>query len=295
MSTSVLLASFNFRAAAIAAANELSSGTTLSAAEICSLFYTRLACLTLIDGTALAAEESKVLEDVNSSSYRDDDTHSHLMPWELRVLAVRLQGIGYNDPRRAVSGYYDLARDAREQIAKRGGEEDTKIWKERLEDLGLRVGNALVEMGDIPGAIRHLKSLRINPTAGKSEVLTSRLAILYMRLGDLTAAKSCLNQAAPGIERYASLQPLLSMAEGRYDDAIREWRDILANSPQSIVATQNLAICLLYVGRIEEVREKKTHLTNTTILPPDRLPALPIFLSLSIYGVHASILNSPLT
>lgn len=226
----------------------------MSVPEIFSHFYTRLACLTLIDGTAFAAEESKALEDLTSSFYRDDDTHLHLMPWELRVLAVRLQGIGYGDLRRAISGYYDLAQDAREEITKNIGENRT-VWKERLEDLSLRVGNALVEMGDVSGAIRHFKSLHLSKTAENTENLTGRLAMLYMRLGDLTAAKNCIEAATgtgSGRRLQAALQPLLSMTEGRYDDAISEWRDILTSS-ESIMATQNLAVCLLYVGRIEEV------------------------------------------
>lgn len=226
----------------------------MSAPEIFSLFYTRLACLTLIDGTAYAAEESKALDDLTSPFYRDEDTHLHLMPWELRVLAVRLQAIGYGEPRRAIPGYYDLARDAREEITKTSGEKRL-FWKERLEDLGLRVGNALVEIGDLSGAIRHFKSLHMSNTAKNAEVLTGRLAMLYMRLGDLASAKNCI-EAATGTDSgrilQAALQPLLSMAEGRYDDAINEWKDILANS-ESIMATQNLAVCLLYVGRIEEV------------------------------------------
>lgn len=251
--SSVLLKSFNFRSAAIAAANELCNSASLSTPEIFSLFYYRLACLTLIDSITFAAEESKALEDLSSPFYRDEDTHTHIMPWELRVLAVRLQGIGYGDPRRAISGYYGLARDAREQIAKASGEERLER-EERLEDLGLRVGNTLVETGDVSGAIRHFKSLRLSSTGRNAELLTGRLALLYMRLGDLAAAKNCI-EAASGRVLKGTLQPLLSMAEGRYDDAITEWKHIrsITSDSDSIIATQNLAICLLYVGRINEV------------------------------------------
>lgn len=223
----------------------------MSASQIFSLFYTRLACLTLIGSAVYAAEESKALEDLSSPFYRDEVTHLHFVPWELRVLAVRLQGIGYGDPRRAISGYYDLARDARGGFRKASGEEH-HMWKERLEDLGLRVGNALVEMGDLSGAIRYFKSLRVSEN---HEVLIGRLAMLYIQLGDLTAAKRCI-EAAEGANSgripSAALQPLLSMAEGRYEDAISEWKGTLTHS-ESIMATHNLAVCLLYAGRMEEV------------------------------------------
>lgn len=196
------------------------------------------------------------------------------MPWELRVLAVRLQGIGYGDPRRAITGYYSLAREAREGITKASAAEEEEekrlVWKERLEDLGLRVGNTLVETGDVPGAIRHFKSLRMSKTARNAEILTGRLALLYIRLGDVAAAKTCIETASTGgggssggssggrstgRTLQSTLQPLLSMAEGRYDDAMGEWKDLLASpeSSGSVIATLNLAVCLLYVGRIEEV------------------------------------------
>ncbi len=250
----VHLASSNFRSAAIAAAHELCNRTNLTAPEIFLLFYIRLSCLILIDGASIAADESKALQDLNSSFYRDEDTHLHFVPWELRVLAVRLQGIGYGDARRAISGYYDLARDAREAIARTSGEERF-MWKERLEDLGLRVGNALIESGDVSGAIRHFKGLRMSTKGEKNELLSGRLAMLYIQLGDLASAKVCMDEAKSahnGKNFPAALYPLLSMAEGRYDDAIKEWEDILSDS-KSIMATQNLAVCLIYVGRMDEV------------------------------------------
>lgn len=169
------------------------------------------------------------------------------MPWELRVISVRLQGIGYGDTRRGISGYYDLARDAREEIVRTTGE-DRQMWRERLEDLGVRVGNALVEMGDFGGAARHLESLRTNEGIN-NEMLNGRLAMLYLRLGDVTAARRYIETGTGG---SSALQPLLSMAEGRYEDAVSEWRALREDSKSEMI-TQNLAVCLLYTGHAEEV------------------------------------------
>lgn len=162
-------------------------------------------------------------------------------------MAVRLQGIGYGDSKRGVWGYYDLARDAREQIAKTVGDE-RRMWKERLEDLGVRVGNALMEMGDFAGAARHFESLR---RRGGSDdgLLDGRLALLYLRLGDVAGARRYVEAVKDGNEM---LRPLLSMAEGRYEDAIAEWRELREGLDSEIV-TQNLAVCLVYTGRLEEV------------------------------------------
>jgi len=56
-------------------------------AQIFSLFYIRLTALTLINTTPLAAQEVKALEDFSSSYYPDPIANTHLVPWELRVLA----------------------------------------------------------------------------------------------------------------------------------------------------------------------------------------------------------------
>ncbi|KAG5922877.1 hypothetical protein E4U42_005176, partial [Claviceps africana] len=103
-----LLAHGHFRAAAIAATQELTGSggrgavSPTDAPRIFDLLYTRLVCLTLIDATPLAAQEVKALEDLsNPRLYVDDETGRHLVPWHLRVLNVRLQALGFGDPRRA--------------------------------------------------------------------------------------------------------------------------------------------------------------------------------------------------
>lgn len=155
-------------------------------------------------------------------------------------------------------GYYELAREARLKVRKADGEERL-MWTARLQDLGIRVGNALVEMGDLEGAARHLKTLRI-PTGEEEEDRTTsaRLALLYLRLGDVDAARVYVdyNEEEKGQMTTSSvLRPLLSMAEGQYDNAVNEWRDLRdhASEQESTMMKQNLAVCLLYTGRIDEV------------------------------------------
>lgn len=148
-------------------------------------------------------------------------------------------------------GYYDLAKDARLEITRTIGEE-RQTWKERLKDLGIRVGNALIETGDLAAAIRHFESLR-GKDSGEDELLKNRIALLYLRLGDLSAARRYI-PATPNSDSTSStalLPPLLSMAEARYDDAIREWRG-LTHGANGDIATQNLAVCLLYTNHLDE-------------------------------------------
>lgn len=233
---------------------------------IFTLFYTRLACLELTGNTILAAQESKALEDLNSGFYyldADLDTPAregdrrrrprHIVPWPLRVLAVRLQSIGFGDTRRGIAGLYELGLEARREIMRQGVDKaEREIWKERLADLGIRSVNALVEMGDLDAARRQLESLKGPGTEGDIDKL--RKALLYLRIGDVGSAKEILNESSQLGEGI--LKPLLAMAEGRYDEAAAGWRGLLEktfNRTNESMIAQNLAVCLLYTGQLNEV------------------------------------------
>ncbi|KAK0513409.1 hypothetical protein JMJ35_004395 [Cladonia borealis] len=234
-----LLSNHNFRSAATASALRLCAPPPPPTTEIFSLFYTRLACLTLINHLPFAAEESKALQDINSPFYLDDTTKQNILPWELRILVIRLQGIGYSDEKRSVGGYYELAREARALIKTSTNPEETELWKTRLKDLGIYVANALIEIGDLPAAARHLETL-----TPRSPTLLSRLALTYIALGDLSAAQHTLSS----LPSPSPLTPLLTISLGNYPLAITELRAL----PPSDLVTQNLAVCLFYIGRVDE-------------------------------------------
>lgn len=211
--------------------------------------------------TATAAQEIKVFSDLSSDFYRAAGTGEHLVPWELRVLAVRLQAIGVSDWRRSIGLYYDLAREARAEILKREGaskSEDVDLWRVRLRDLGVRVASALVEMGDLTSAARHLESLRVS----RSDIATrALLCLLYIRMGNLAAARQCLSSIPPGTaERVGNekvLSALIAMGEARWDDSVATWKAIVddeeSEEGSSDMARNNLAVCLLYTGDLKEV------------------------------------------
>ena len=248
-----LLARGQYRAAATAAAQALTgSGGAVAPAPtdhtlIFSLLYTRLACLTLIDATALAAQEVKALEDLNSAFYLDELTGQHLVPWELRVLNVRLQAIGFGDPRRAVMSYYDLARDARAHLVTATAQHDNsarELWKERLAEIGIKIAGALIEMDDLSGAAHHLATLK-DRQDGK---LGMAKALLWLHLGDVEAARRSVKADENGIQVVAAL---CDMAEGSYGSALARWQELKETSSDEMVGV-NMAVCLLYVGRLHE-------------------------------------------
>lgn len=261
-SLSTLIQSGHFRSAAIKAAQQLTSNTISPTdhATIFPLIYARLSCLTLCNATSLAAQEVKALEDLNSIYYLDDTTEEHLAPWELRVLAVRLQGMGFNDARRGVMGYYDLGREARLNLTalkkdQERNEEKIAMWEARLDDLGLRVASALIETDDLDGASRHLKLL------GCSKGLHTQKALLWLYLGDVDAARSCVSRSREAKNADAKgtnvILALANMGDGEYASAIPIWEELISSSTdkdQISMYRQNLAVCLLYLGQLPQAR-----------------------------------------
>ncbi|KAF5245540.1 hypothetical protein FANTH_7292 [Fusarium anthophilum] len=255
-----LLASGHFRAAAIAAVQELTgSGASgginpTDSKRIFELLYTRLACLTLIDATPLAAQEVKALEDLNDiRRYVDETTGEHLVPWELRVLNVRLQSLGFGDYRRAVMSYHDLAREARDRISKAAAQHDNsarELWKARLYDLGIQVAGALIELEDLTGAAHHLSTLR---DRGDGKMALTK-ALLWLHLGDVESARSCARQAMENDENVEKLiLALCDMADAEYETALEAWKELKETLDDEMVGV-NTAVCLLYLGRIQEGR-----------------------------------------
>ncbi|KAH6990205.1 hypothetical protein EDB80DRAFT_729683 [Ilyonectria destructans] len=256
-----LLANGHFRAAAIAAVQELTgSGASGSidptdSKKIFGLLYTRLACLTLIDSTPLAAQEVKALEDLNDiRTYVDEATGEHLVPWELRVLNVRLQALGFGDPRRAVMSYHDLAREARDNIAKASAQHDNsarELWKARLHDLGIQVAGALIEMDDLTGAAHHLSTLR---DRGDGKMALAK-ALLWLHLGNAESARECAQRGAgDGQDAEMIILALCDMADAEYESALERWKDLKETTDDEMVGV-NMGVCLLYLGRIHEGRE----------------------------------------
>ena len=283
-----LLASGYFRAAATVAARELSSAAgaidPTDHAHIFSLLYTRLACLLLLNATPLAAQEAKALEDLNSAFYLDDATGTHLAPWELRVLHVRLMALSFSDPRRAVMSYYELAREARAQIAAAMATHDNsarELWKGRLAELGIKVAGALIEMDDLTGAAAHLASMSGDGAAAgaapKTRTAASRRldiakALLWLQLGDADEARAAIygsggaNNAveigavAAPTESDGDLAPrvvaaLCDMADGEYQTALASWQELHEDAPEDEMISVNLAVCLVYIGRMVEGRK----------------------------------------
>lgn len=195
-----------------------------------------------------------------------------------------------------------MAREARAEVARAVRTRDhsaAEVWKARLADLGVRVAGALVEMDDLAGAAEHLATLdpRSEGQDGKGDGrLAMSRALMWLHLGDVEAAKRCIREGRADETGQKVVDALADMADGEYEAALQKWKALRTEMEESGVRDEmvgvNLAVCLLYVGRMEEVRrdfflmlfpEVGTRSTELTIIlgtgssrgPCRRWPCLP--------------------
>jgi tetratricopeptide (TPR) repeat protein len=161
--------------------------------------------------------------------------------------------VGFNDPRKGVMGYYDLAREVRIEISKQRRKDgdasaDRVMLEARLADLGIRVASALVEMGDLDGAVYHLSNLSAIPF--QFQQLRLQKALLWLQLGDVAAARRCV---VDGSDSGKIVLALSDMADGKYAEAAEAWKRLCETDKSNSLYSQNLAVCLLYSGLMAEV------------------------------------------
>ncbi|KAF1842107.1 uncharacterized protein K460DRAFT_370109 [Cucurbitaria berberidis CBS 394.84] len=268
-----LLLSGHYRLAAIAAARNIVTAAAPTDYEtLFHLVHVRLACLCLIEEHALAAQESKLLGDLESAFYRHPLTNVHIVPWDLRLLAVRLTALGYGEWRKGIMGYYELARECRESIIKSTFADDKNLWRRRLHECGIRVANVLVEMGDLEGAGRHLGTLSCSEeTADTADarVILLMETFVWLRVGDIQAARRCLSRASHASADKlvdGTMDALIQLADSDYEAAASSFRALHESFPDDAMVMQNLAVCLLYTGRISDARDLLSELVDQS--PP---------------------------
>ncbi|KAF2196926.1 hypothetical protein GQ43DRAFT_444690 [Delitschia confertaspora ATCC 74209] len=275
-----LLQTGHYRLAAIAAAKTLVTSTSPNdGPTIFSLLYIRLSCLCLINEHALAAQESKLLGDLTSTFYRHPISHTHLVPWPLRTLSVRLAALGYSEWRKGIMGYYELAHSAREAFARASSLSEKNLWRSRLRECGIRVANVLVEMGELEGAGRHLATLSTSAqsitdaedeSCQETRDIQTMETLVWLRVGDIQAAQRCLSSltssSSPTPLINSTLRALIAMSDSDFPTAVSIWQDLRSEYPGDAMVTQNLAVALLYMGRISEARALLSELMDTS--PP---------------------------
>jgi trafficking protein particle complex subunit 12 len=239
--------------------------------SIFHLLSVRYSCLELSGNVLLAAQEAKSLEDLGSTFYYIEPPHNdampeevvdqpppkHIVPFHLRIQALRLQSIGFSDPRRGVSSLYDLGAECREHLSSTGlSDADRKVWTARLREIGFRVVNALIEMGDIDCARRTMDATK--PSGGDELGLWNlRKVALCLRMGLLREARSLVDSTTCSEPEKAILESLIAVAEERFDEAATLLQQPAIGEGHSLaaLAKQNLAVARLYQGNVQQARD----------------------------------------
>lgn len=236
------------------------------------LLATRYSCLEIMGQTVLAAQEAKALEDLSSDFYYAIPTVSdalveanngvrplarHIMPFPLRIQAIRLQNIGFSDPRRGVTALYDLGLEAREHITSPYiREAERNEWRDRLKSLVIHVVNALIELGDLDCAQRTLAQSKPQDIKEQAKWV-SRMVLMLVKLGQFDKAQAYIDMLGEDDKHRALLSSVLASADNKVADAATLLENAIekgADQDIVILARQNLAVAYLYLGRITDAR-----------------------------------------
>ena len=257
----------HFRRAAETALLDLSRSQSDDVKRILQLLYTRLACLVLISRADLASAEAASLTDYLARNPPGASDLVPLIPWNLRLLLVRLQSIAAADGgRRGIMALYALTAEIRAHVNEAkdaGNEAETSLWSSRLSDLGLRVADTLVEMGELETATRHLDSL---PNSDSDE-LAYRKALLRLRVGDIAGARRSMDKIQDAA-RKVSLDAMMEVANGSFSEATQKSQTLNNEVPENALFASNLAVGLLYTGKISQARHTFKQIA-------DELPTFP--------------------
>jgi thioredoxin-like negative regulator of GroEL len=157
--------------------------------------------------------------------------------------------------------YFELARECRENIVRAATSDDEKkIWRARLRDCGIRVANVLCEMGDLEGAGRHLATLSSTSSTSSENEEDSQLAMMetlvWLRVGDIASARHCLSLTSTSTSLLEStLSALLQLSDSDFDAATTSFQSLHSTYPNDAMIAQNLAVCLVYTGRIADAKD----------------------------------------
>lgn len=231
-----LISRGNFDAAADLLLRMLVSETsTADTPRILALFHQRLLVLCFCSKPDLAADEAGLLGDLADTFFLDGRTGAHILPWNLRLLATGLAGRPSEsrapDPRGAIIGYSDMAREARRQIRESVGEGRAR-WTARLADLGWRIGLQWLRAGDLALVREHLDSILVRDGAENPPIWWRlAMAALYLRIGGVASAKECLVVNGASALTDAGVLRALQLTVGwKLESAVTAWRKLRCES-----------------------------------------------------------------
>ncbi|KAF9354624.1 Trafficking protein particle complex subunit 12 [Mortierella sp. AD094] len=255
--------------------------------ELVNLWYARLLALVKIGQYEMAQAELEQLGDLWGPQYRYENYPSDMfpgnefqtkeqqrnsamkrgsmVPFELFILKARLQGY-LGDSYEAIDQLYSLIMHCKKFGAICRVNEDSigaQQWHDLTGQLHLMILNYLVELNDYPSATKHGRDLA--KTYPQDINFHSGLGRLYLQLGDIERAEEVFRGVEEMVKNHNSetekahfrLQlsmnrALLAVTQGQWQVAKSAFEDVLVQEPENLAASNNLVVCELYAGQLNE-------------------------------------------
>ncbi|CAH0717639.1 unnamed protein product, partial [Brenthis ino] len=208
-----------------------------------------------------------------------------LVPFSLRLLISELP-MHVGKPEDAMDRLYAMldviqqmianlnegkSEDGSINISTEDKNESLRLWSGRRTRVLHSVVNCAIALKDYRLAAKILTSLiEHSSTPQQQRALLSALCRVALLAGHVRAAVDYCNRAkdfrnhicpTPDVREYVDLG-LIDIAHGKYQDAYNNFARAADQEPTNIMVANNLAVCLLYMGRLKEaisVLQKAIH------------------------------------
>ncbi|XP_041970685.1 trafficking protein particle complex subunit 12 [Aricia agestis] len=213
------------------------------------------------------------------------DRSGSLVPFSLRLLVAELPGHA-GRPDQAMDRLYAVlhvidtmignlkegkTEDGSGSITEEDKTESLRLWGGRRTRVMHSIANCAIALKDYRLATRILCELRTGAaSAAARRSVSAALCRLQLLAGHTRAATTYLEEArvarhhicpTPDVREYVDAG-LIEVAHGRYQDAYNTFLKAADQEPTNIMVANNLAVCLLYMGRLKEaiaVLQKAIH------------------------------------
>ncbi|CAG4939339.1 unnamed protein product [Colias eurytheme] len=198
-----------------------------------------------------------------------------LVPFSLRLLVAELPGhVGKSEE--AMDRLYIMldviqkmlanlndnkTEDGSETITEEDKIESIRLWSGRRVRVMHSIVNCAIALKDYRLATNTLVTLQRQATSAQQQrAITSALCRLHLLAGNVEAAITHLNDArvtrlhicpTPDVREYVDMG-LIDIAHGKYQEAYNNFARAADQEPTNIMVANNIAVCLLYMGRLKE-------------------------------------------
>ncbi|KAI9285371.1 hypothetical protein BC943DRAFT_278236 [Umbelopsis sp. AD052] len=248
----------SWRSVARFARNRIVQTNPSHLAEILQLWYVRLQALVNLRLYQLALAELDKLGDLDRQEYTFEyhqglfpGKSGNMIPFELRVLSANLPGL---------MKHYNTSIERLTILAMECQREDTGLWRKREVSLYIMLANFLLEIKDFPLTISIMTKIVSKFSDGDIEPdVISTLGRLYLQLGNIQDAKKVFKglesreASDPHVKRLVRMNSALCyVAAADWSPAKEELDAILAEDPNDYEAVNNLVVCLIYLGDLNQ-------------------------------------------